>query len=137
MHVLADALTSVLAIGALVAGRYFGLTVLDPVMGLVGGAVILKWSWGLVRDAAKQLLDVTPSMKDTVAIREVLEKIDDVRVADLHLWEMGPGHRGCIVKLVTSAPRETAYYRDLIKGRVPVSHLTVEVQRCELGCHSA
>jgi cation diffusion facilitator family transporter len=134
MHVLADALTSVLAIAALVAGRWFGITVLDPLMGLVGGAVILKWSWGLVRDAAKQLLDVTPSMNETRVIKEKLEAIDDVRVADLHLWEMGPGHRGCIVKLVTAAPRSTAYYRDLIKGCANVNHLTVEVQRCELGC---
>ncbi len=129
-HVLADALTSVLAIGALVAGRYFGVTVLDPLMGLLGAAVILKWSVGLVRDAARQLLDVTPSVRDTNHIRKTLEEIDDVRVADLHLWEMGPGQRGCIVKLVTSAPRETAFYRDLIKSSVPVTHLTVEVQRC-------
>lgn len=129
-HVLADALTSVLAIGALLAGRYLGITVLDPLMGLLGAAVILKWSAGLVRDAARQLLDVTPSMRDCRKLRKKLEEVDDVRVADLHLWEMGPGQRGCIVKLVTSEPRETAFYRDVIKSNVTVTHLTVEVQRC-------
>ena len=127
---LADALTSVLAIGALVAGRYMGIVWLDPVMGVVGAAIILHWSWGLCRTAGRQLLDVAPSMQETRSIREHLEAIDDVRVADLHLWDIGPGERGCIVKLVTADPRDTAYYRDLIKSKVSISHLTVEVQRC-------
>ncbi len=130
LHVLADALTSVLAIGALVAGRYMGIVWLDPVMGVVGAAIILHWSWGLCRTAGRQLLDVAPSMQETRSIREHLEAIDDVRVADLHLWDIGPGERGCIVKLVTADPRDTAYYRDLIKSKVSISHLTVEVQRC-------
>ena len=130
LHVLADALTSVLAIGALLGGRYLGIAWLDPVMGIVGGAVILHWSWGLCRTAGRQLLDVAPSLHETRSIRQHLEAIDDVRVADLHLWDIGPGERGCIVKLVTSDPRDTGYYRDLIKSKVPISHLTVEVQRC-------
>jgi cation diffusion facilitator family transporter len=130
LHVLADALTSVLAIGALLAGRYLGIAWLDPVMGIVGAVIILHWSWGLCRTAGRQLLDVAPSMQETRAIRAHLEAIDDVRVADLHVWDIGPGERGCIVKLVTSDPRDTAYYRDLIKSKVPISHLTVEVQRC-------
>ena len=131
LHVLADALTSVLAIAALLAGRYLGLKVLDPVMGIVGGAIILHWSWGLVRSAARQLLDVAPSLADTRKIREHLEAIDDVKVADLHLWEIGPGERGCIVKIITASPRSARYYRDVIKAKVRVSHLTVEVQHCE------
>ncbi|MFO0550915.1 MAG: cation diffusion facilitator family transporter [Polyangiaceae bacterium] len=130
LHVVADALTSVLAILAILAGRYFGIVWLDAVMGIVGGAIVLKWSIGLARNAAKQLLDVSPSLVDTETIRRELEAIDDVQVADLHLWELGPGARGCIVKVVTSAPRDAAYYRDLIKARVDVSHLTVEVHRC-------
>jgi cation diffusion facilitator family transporter len=131
LHVIADALTSVLAIAALLAGRYFGLTILDPVMGIVGGVVILRWSWGLCKSAARQLLDVAPSLADTKLIREHLEAIDDVRVADLHLWELGPGERGCIVKIISSEPRSAKFYRDAIKSKVPISHLTVEVHRCE------
>ncbi len=131
LHVLADALTSVLAIGALLGGRYLGITALDPLMGLVGAVVILRWSWSLLRDAARQLLDISPSVSDTRVIRKLLEEVDDVKVADLHLWEMGPGQRGCIVKLISASPRETAFYRDVIKSNVSVTHLTVEVQRCE------
>ncbi len=130
LHVIADALTSVLAIGALLAGQYFGLAMLDPLMGIVGAVIILKWSAGLCQSASRQLLDVAPSLADTRLIREQLEAIDDVRVADLHLWEIGPGERGCIVKLVSADPRETAFYRDVIKRSARISHLTVEVHRC-------
>jgi cation diffusion facilitator family transporter len=129
-HVLADAFTSVLAIAALVAGRYAGWTFLDPMMGIVGGLVILKWGVGLCRESAKPLLDVLPSAELADEIRRAVEEVDDARVADLHLWEMGPGRRGCIVSLVTAAPRETAFYRDAILGTSPLAHLTVEVHRC-------
>jgi cation diffusion facilitator family transporter len=133
LHVVADALTSVLAIAALLAGRYLGWVWLDPAMGVLGGVVILRWSWSLVRGSARQLLDVTPTGDVSRAVRECLETDDDVRVADLHLWELGPGRLGCIVKLVAAEPRETSYYRELIKAKIPVSHLTVEVQRCVIG----
>lgn len=130
LHVVADAFTSVLAIGALLAGRYLGLGFLDPAMGVVGAAVIIHWGLRLCRTTAKGLLDVAPSVDDTRAIRAELEAVDDVCVADLHLWELGPGERGCIVKLVTSSPRDPDFYRRLIKSKVRISHLTVEVQRC-------
>jgi cation diffusion facilitator family transporter len=129
-HVLADAFTSVLAIGALVAGRYAGWTFLDPAMGIVGGLVILKWGVGLCRDSAKPLLDVVPSSELAEKIRRGVEEVDDVRVADLHLWELGPGRRGCIVSLVTAVPRDTSYYRNAILQMSDLSHLTVEVHRC-------
>lgn len=131
LHVLADALTSVLAIAALVAGRYLNAPFFDPLMGIVGGGVILHWSWGLTKSAGRQLLDVAPSVAEARAIKAHLEAVDDVRVADLHVWEISPGERGCIVKLVTSEPRSTVFYRDLIQSKVPVSHLTVEVHHCQ------
>jgi cation diffusion facilitator family transporter len=133
LHVVADALTSVMAIGALLAGRYFAMNWLDPAMGIVGGIVIVKWSVSLVRSSARQLLDVVPRAEAMAAIRECLETDGDTRVADLHLWELGPGRMGCIVKLVAAEPRETAHYRERIKAKVPVSHLTVEVHRCLIG----
>ncbi|MBK9036870.1 MAG: CDF family Co(II)/Ni(II) efflux transporter DmeF [Myxococcales bacterium] len=133
VHVLADALTSVLAIGALVAGKYAGLWYLDAAVGLLGGLVIGRWAIGLCRTAALPLLDVVPSHQVAHTIETRLEQIDDVRVADLHLWDMAPGRRGCIVTLVTAAPRDVQYYRAAILATAPIAHLTVEIHRCSRG----
>jgi cation diffusion facilitator family transporter len=130
LHVLADALTSVLAIAALLAGRYLGWWFLDPGMGVVGGVLIARWSFGLCRDTSRQLLDAVPSTELARRIALRLEGIDDVRVADLHLWEIAPGRQGCIVSLVSSEPRDTSFYREAILGEVALAHLTVEVHRC-------
>ncbi len=133
LHVVADALTSVLAIAALVVGRQLGWTFLDAVAGLLGGVLVLRWGVGLCRSAGAKLLDATASAALEADIRQTLEAVDDVRVADLHVWETGPGCPHCVVGLVTSTPRETAFYRELILARVPIAHLTVEVQRCTEG----
>jgi len=131
IHLVADAMTSVLAIAALLSGRYLGWTRLDPMMGLVGAAIILNWAWSLCRGTSRQLLDACASEADELRLRHELEAIDDVRVADLHLWEIGPGRRSCVVALVTSNPREPAYYRERAHAVLDLSHLTVEVHRCE------
>jgi cation diffusion facilitator family transporter len=133
LHVLADAVTSVLAIGALCAGRWAGMWYLDPVAGLVGGVVVLSWSVSLCRAAGRQLLDVVPNKEHERTLRARLEAVDDVRIADLHVWELGPGSRGCIVSLVTAQPREIDYYRGVILDTVSIDHLTVEVHCCSLG----
>lgn len=130
LHVVADALTSVLAIGALVAGRFLGWTVLDPVMGIVGALVILRWGWGLIRDTSRPLLDATGCEASEAKVRTRLEALDDVKVADLHLWELGPGRKGCVVALVTSTPREARFYREAVLAELPLAHLTVEVHAC-------
>lgn len=130
LHVVADALTSVLAIIALLAAHLLRWNWLDPVTGIVGAALVLRWGWRLSRDAARQLLDVCPSEEDATALRQRLEAIDDVRVADLHLWDMGPGSRSLMVTLLTAEPRDTSYYRQIILQHVDVAHLTVEVHRC-------
>ena len=129
IHVMADAFTSVLAIAALLGGRYAGWTFLDPLMGMVGGVVILRWSVSLCRGSARQLLDMVPSAALAETIRQRLE-IDDVRVADLHLWEIAPGKRSCIVSLVTEAPKDITVYRSMLDDLHDIAHLTVEVQRC-------
>ena len=133
LHVLADALTSVLAIAALALGYAFDLWFLDPLTGLVGTVVILWWSAGLCRSASRQLLDVVPSAEHEQLVRSRLEAIDDVKVADLHVWELGPGQRSCIVSLVTSRPREVAFYKQAILDAVPVAHLTIEIHHCSRG----
>jgi cation diffusion facilitator family transporter len=132
IHIIADALTSVLAIGALTAGKFAGWWFLDPAMGLVGFAVISWWSIGLCRQAMRQLLDVVSSPRHERVVREKLEAIDDVRVADLHVWELGPGRRSCIVSLVTTQPRDVAYYRSAVLDALPIAHLTIEIHQCEL-----
>ena len=132
IHVIADTLTSVMAIVALALGKWAGLWFLDPSMGILGGVVITWWAVGLCRQASGQLLDVVSSPRHESVVRQKLEAIDDVRVADLHVWELGPGRRGCIVSLVTSTPRDVDYYRDTVLGAIGLAHLTIEVHNCAL-----
>jgi len=133
MHVIADALTSVLAIISLALGAAFGWQFLDPLMGLVGGLVVMKWGVGLCRAAGRQLLDATRSDQVERRIQSLLEGIDDVRVADLHVWEVGPGRRACIATVITSLPRDIEHYRSSILASCPIDHLTIEVHRCREG----
>jgi cation diffusion facilitator family transporter len=129
-HVLADALTSVLAIGALLAARFYGWTFLDPVIGVVGALVIAHWAWGLIRDAGAVLLDAVPNPSIDDAIRARLEAGHD-RIADLHVWRLGPGHHGAIVSLVADAPEPVEHYKRLLDDVAGLSHVTVEVYRCQ------
>ena len=132
-HVLADAMTSMLAIGALLGGRYLDWSFLDPLMGCVGSAVVVKWSWDLSRSAATQLLDTCPSQEEEDRLRRELETIDDISVADLHLWQMAPGRRGCIAAVVTSQPRDPNFYRERLRRVLDLAHVTVEVHPCREG----
>jgi cation diffusion facilitator family transporter len=129
LHVVADALTSVLAIAALTTGKYLGWVWMDPVMGLAGALVIARWSWGLLRDTGRNLLDVNPLPELEAEIRQALESADGDQVADLHLWRLGPGHLGAIVSVVSDQPKPTAYYKRLLANHPEISHLTVEVHR--------
>jgi cation diffusion facilitator family transporter len=133
MHIVADAFTSVLAIGSLVLGRYLGWTMLDPVVGIIGGGFVLNWAVNLCRLAGRQLLDVAPSSAAEGLVRRTLEEIDDVRVRDLRVWDVGPGQRSCVVSIVTSSPRETTFYRERLLGEAPFAHLSVEVLRANAG----
>jgi cation diffusion facilitator family transporter len=128
-HVLADALTSVLAIVGLLAAWTFGWTWLDPAIGIVGALVIAHWSWGLIRGAGAVLLDAAPNKVLAEAIRGRLE-IGHDRIADLHVWRLGPGHHGAIVSLVSDHPEPVEHYRDRLSGMHEISHLTIEVHRC-------
>jgi cation diffusion facilitator family transporter len=132
IHILADALTSMTAIAALSLGWWAGLWFLDPMMGIVGSLVIVTWAFGLCRQAARQLLDVVSSPRHETVVREKLEAIDDVRVADLHVWELGPGRRSCIVSIVTATPRDVEQYRRAVLDALPIAHLTIEIHRCDL-----
>lgn len=137
LHVLADALTSVLAIAALAGGMVYGWSFLDPVMGIVGAAVIVRWAWGLVRDSAAVLLDAEDHGEQERALRRLIEAEGDLEVVDLHLWRLGPASRACIVSLVTHAPRPVEYYRQRIAAISGIDHLTVEIHQCrDPGCQA-
>ncbi|HEY4243722.1 MAG TPA: CDF family Co(II)/Ni(II) efflux transporter DmeF [Kofleriaceae bacterium] len=133
IHIIADALTSFAAIISLSLGWWKPVFwFLDPAMGLVGGGVIVWWAVSLCRQASRQLLDVVSSPKHELLVRQKLEAIDDVRVADLHVWELGPGRRSCIVSVVTKNPCELAIYRAAVLSVLPLAHLTIEVNACQL-----
>jgi len=129
LHVLADALTSVLAIVALLAGRFYGWNWLDPVMGVVGAVVIAQWSTGLIRSAGATLLDAVPDQTLARSVREHIEVGED-RVTDLHLWRLGPGHAGLIISVVSDNPQSPEIYKQRLSGIAGLSHVTVEVHAC-------
>lgn len=127
LHVLADALTSVLAIVALLAGRSYGWVWLDPVIGIVGALVILRWSWGLLRDSGAVLLDYLPEHEDLPEeVRAAIESEQD-EIVDLHVWQLGPGHHGAIISIVSADPKPVAEYRKRLEDVHELAHVTIEV----------
>jgi len=131
VHVLADAATSVLAIVALGAGYYYGLGILDPISGLVGALVIASWSYGLIRDSGMVLLDADADPDLSDEIRGFLEKELKARIPDLHLWRLGPGHRGLIVSLISPDAISAEAVKSTLRREYPdLSHVTVEVAVC-------
>lgn len=133
VHVMADALTSVLAIAGLLAAWAYGWTWLDPAVGILGAIVIAQWSWRLIRDAGAVLLDAAPDAALVQAIRGRLEHGHD-SIADLHVWRLGPGHHGAIVSLVVDEPQPVETYKARLADIGGLSHVTVEVHRCH-GAH--
>jgi len=130
IHVLADAATSVLAICAILGVHYLGWRWLDPAMGLVGAGLIASWSLALMRRAAAVLLDLAMAPELAQQIRTRVER-GDVRLSDLHVWRVGPGHHAAIVSLVTHEKTDADRFRQALEGLPGLSHLTVEVMRCE------
>ena len=129
LHVLADAATSVLAIAALVVAMRAGCVWADPFVGLVGSLVIASWAFGLIRDAGSVLLDVSADKGLEGVIRARLETRGD-RVTDLHLWQIGPGHRAAVIALLSERPLPPATYKKRLRGLKGLSHVTVEVELC-------
>ncbi|MGD0959108.1 MAG: CDF family Co(II)/Ni(II) efflux transporter DmeF [Methylomonas sp.] len=130
MHVLADALTSVLAIIALLAGKYYGFNWLDAVMGFVGALIILIWSWGLIRETSPALLDQSVGVVYKQSIQDALEEDGECRVSDLHVWRLSPTHQAAIIVIVTRFPKSPAYYKAKLANFVQLDHITIEVNVC-------
>lgn len=130
LHVLADAVTSLTAIAALLAGKFFGLNWMDPAMGLVGTVLVGSWSWGLLRQTSRVLLDHQEPKALRQKVKDALEADTDDRVTDLHVWSIGPGARAAVVALVSHDPQTPEHYKGLVPHELKIQHVTVEVHHC-------
>lgn len=127
LHVLADALTSILAIAALLIAKNYGLIWMDPVMGILGAILVFRWSLGLLGSTSVMLLDQQGPDSAQSRIRESIEKSGANRVVDLHLWGIGPNIYSVIISLVTCHPKPPQHYKDLLPGDLHLEHITIEV----------
>jgi cation diffusion facilitator family transporter len=131
LHVIADALTSVLAIVALLTGKYFGWVWMDPTMGIIGAIVILKWAYSLVTQTGKILLDYNVDKGFITKIKAILESDSDTRITDIHTWKLGSQKYAVIVSIITHYPQGPNYYKSLLKPLTDIAHLTIEVHICD------
>jgi cation diffusion facilitator family transporter len=130
LHVLADALTSVLAIVALLAGKYAGWNWMDPMMGIIGAILVTRWSWHLLKDTSKVLLDEQHQDMEE-AVKQAVED-DDAKVSDLHVWAIGPNIHAAIVSVVSHQPESPTVYKERIQAHCQsLVHVTVEPLRCD------
>ena len=133
VHVVTDAFTSVLAIVALAARLWKGWSWLDPAMGIVGAAVILWWSRGLVRDSARVLLDREMDAPVVGEIRRAIQSDGDAEISDLHVWRVGRTSHAAVISVVAKEPLTPAAYRARVAGIASLAHVSVEVNRCPHG----
>jgi cation diffusion facilitator family transporter len=131
LHVLADALTSILAIFALLAAKYLGLIWADPAMGILGAILVMRWSVGLLASTSKILLDHEAADDIRDSIRRTVEAQDGNRVSDLHIWAVGPGIYSAIISIVTQYPQPPEHYKKMIPPDIGVVHIAVEVHLCD------
>jgi cation diffusion facilitator family transporter len=127
IHVIADAAVSVLVIIGLLLARMFGWLWMDPLAGIIGACVIASWSYGLIRDTGAILLDRIPDRRLANDLRQAIES-DGTKLADLHLWRLGPGHLGAILSVYPTERRSSNYYRAKLARFSSISHLTIEIQ---------
>jgi cation diffusion facilitator family transporter len=131
LHVVADALTSVLAIVALLAGRYFQMRILDPIMGLVGGGLISAWALGLIRESSRVLLDREMDHEIVAKVKSAIEAVGGSRISDLHVWRIGKDNFSCAVAIVCTNGLSAEDYRQKLQALNEVAHLTVEVNQAD------
>lgn len=126
-HVLADALTSILAIVALLLGKYFGLGFLDPLMGIVGAVIISRWAWGLMQQTAPILLDQGIDAHYKQSIVNCIESEAEQRVSDIHIWKISADHFAAVISVVSAQPYDVEHYKTLLAPFDKLAHLTIEV----------
>ena len=126
LHVLADALTSLLAIVALFIAKYIGLVWMDPLMGVVGAILVSRWSLSLLNSTSAVLLDKQEPKSLEIKIRQCIE-VNDCKIIDLHLWSIGPNIYSAIISVLARSAKKPEYYKKLISPDPRLVHLTVEV----------
>jgi cation diffusion facilitator family transporter len=131
LHVLADSLTSLLAVFVLVMGKYFGAVWMDPAIGIVGALLIARWSTSLLRESAYVLLDRQAPDVVRTGLQRAIEANGNDRIADLHVWSLGPDIYAADIAVVSHDPRPPDHYKRLIPGELGVVHSTVEVHHCQ------
>ena len=131
LHVLADALTSVLAIVALAVGKFWHWIWMDPLMGIVGAVIITQWARGLLRDTGRILMDRDVRKATVDQIVDIIESNADNRITDLHIWKVGTNQLAAIVSLVTHYPQKPDYYKQLLSKVPDLTHITVEITTCD------
>ena len=129
LHVMADALTSVLAIVALLAAKYFGFIWMDPAMGVVGAILVARWSVALLRSSGSVLLDRQGPQSIRQRISESIEGDDNSRVADLHLWSIGPNIYAAVVTVVAHDPATPDEYKARIPKNLGLAHISIEIHQ--------
>lgn len=130
LHVVADAATSVLAIVALLAGMYWGVTWLDPIMGILGAVLVTVWAWGLLRSTGRVLLDAEMDAPVVEEVRQVIAELPHaIDIGDLHVWRVGSDRYACVVSLVTAADIDAGLVRAALQIHEELVHITVELQR--------
>ena len=130
LHVLTDALTSLLAIFALLAGKWFGLEWMDPLMGIVGAAVVTRWSIGLIKGSGRVLLDWQATEAEISMLRDAIERGSEDRITDVHIWSIAPGKNSAEIVIVTHRPQSPEHYRSLIPDELQVVHAIIEIHEC-------
>ena len=126
VHILTDALTSVLAIAALLLGMWKGWTWLDPAVGILGGIVVFKWSLGLIKQSGMDLLDAHDFSVDRDELKKTIEE-DGSEILDMHLWKLAPGQVGGEIVIRRNGERSSAYYREIVEKDFNIQHLIIEV----------
>ena len=133
-HVLADTLTSLLAIVALLVGKYIGLLWMDPLMGIVGAIVILRWSYGLIKESSDVLLDKSIKKSTMDEISAVLSEKNSV-INDIHVWKIASAHQAAILKVTSAEPLDSNEYERILKGFLPqLSHISIEIRHVQSEC---
>ena len=129
LHVLADALTSVLAIVALLTGKYMGIIWIDPVMGIVGAIVIFHWSYGLIKESSSVLLDKSVDISTFEKISQTLDNKNTI-INDIHVWKIASTHQAAILSVSSPSPLSTDKYKQLLSESLPqLSHMSVEINK--------
>ena len=129
LHVLADALTSILAIIALLAGKLFGLNWMDPLMGIVGAVMVTRWSIGLLKETSRVLLDRQAPDDLLDQVKELLEKDGQTKITDLHIWSIGSNQYAAAIEIVSTNPKDDKYFHHLVESVEGIAHVTIGLHR--------